>query len=86
MIVRGIASTDGHVDPLKLHYLHDPDEVRDRLSRQLKDTFEFYRLMKEVPLPDLAWYMVAEFAGLLRGRPLRNVREALDLLDCDSSR
>ncbi len=81
MILQGIANTDEHVDQMKLHYLRDPHEVRGRLSRQLRDTSEFYRLMNEVRLPDL-WCLVAEFAGVVRGRPLRNVREALALLDC----
>lgn len=78
MIMEGLASTDAHVDQVKLYYLRDPDDVRDRLSRQLKETSEFYRLMNEVPLP--VWCLVAEFAGVVRGRPLRNVREALAIL------
>jgi ankyrin repeat protein len=78
MIVEGLASTDARVDQVKLHHLRDPDTVRDLLSRRLKDNSEFYRLMNEAQLP--VWCLVAEFAGVLRGRALRNVREALAIL------
>lgn len=79
MVIEGLASTDAHVDKWKVHYLRDPDAVRDLLLPRLKDTFEIYRVMNTVPLP--VWCLVAEFAGVLRGRPLRNVREAIAILE-----
>ena len=79
MILEGLASTESHVDRWKVHYLRDPDAVRDLLTKRLKDNFEFYRIIYAVSLP--VWCLVAEFAGLVRGRPLRNVREALAILE-----
>jgi hypothetical protein len=78
MILEGLASTNAHVDKWKVHYLRDPDAVRGLLSRKLKDNSEFFRVIYAVSLP--VWCLVAEFAGLVRGRPLRNVREALAIL------
>jgi len=79
MVLEGLASTNAHVDKWKVHYLRDRDAVRGLLSQRLKDNFEIFRVIYAVSLP--VWCLVAEFTGVVRGRPLRNVREALAVLE-----